>query len=489
MPLIDRRRFLQRFGVCAASLTRTPLRSAAPAPRPNFVFILMDDLGWADVGFHGSDFYETPNLDRFARESMRFEQAYAACPVCSPTRASIMTGKYPARLHLTNFIPGRSPRKFARLIPPEFEQQLPLAEQTIAETLRGAGYATASIGKWHLGGNGFGPGEQGFDFVFSTAGRHLAPNWSVNPPHQPRADEQRWARMTEEAEKFIETNQGKPFFLYLPYHLPHIPLESTPARIAKYQAKLERPEFRARAAVKAPSQNNPVYAAMIEEMDEGVGRVLRKIDAAGVAARTVVIFMSDNGGLTAREFEDRPATSNAPLREGKGHVYEGGIREPLVIRWPGVTRPGSVCDVPVSSIDFYPTLLAIAGVKDAPGHMPDGESLVPLLRRAGGLKRRALFWHYPHYSNQGGSPGAAVRSGDHKLVELYEDRRVELYDVRRDPGEKNDLAAQMPEKTAELRSILHAWLKETKAAIPTPNPAFDKNREMEGLRWIRPARN
>jgi arylsulfatase A-like enzyme len=202
----------------------------------------------------------------------------------------------------------------------------------------------------------------------------------------------------------------------------------------------------------------------------------------------VVIFMSDNGGLTAREFQNRPATSNAPLREGKGHVYEGGIRNPVVVRWPGVTRAGSVCDVPVSSVDFYPTMLEIAGVKDAPGHVPDGESIVPLLRGSGGLKRRAIFWHYPHYSNQGGSPGGAVRSGDYKLIDMYEDRHVELYDLRRDPGEKNDLAQKMPEKAAELRALLHAWLKETKAAMPAPNPAYDKSREMEGLVWTRPAR-
>jgi arylsulfatase A len=485
MPAIDRRSFLQGLGLLPAFAAPAPL---AAAQRPNFVFILMDDLGWADVGFHGSTFYETPNLDRFARESMKFEHAYAACPVCSPTRASIMTGKYPARLHLTNFIPGRSPRKFARLVPPEFEQQLPLAEQTIAETLRGSGYATASVGKWHLGGAGFEPDKQGFDFVFNTAGRHLSPNWTVNPPHQPREGEQRWARMTEEGEKFIQANRGRPFFLYLPYHLPHIPLESLPERIAKYEAKLKRPEFRDRAAVREPSQNNPVYAAMVEEMDLGVGRILKQIEASGVARRTVVVFMSDNGGLSAREFEDRPATSNAPFREGKGHVYEGGIREPLVIRWPGVTRAGAVCNVPVSSIDFYPTLLEIAGVKDVPGHVPDGVSIVPLLRQSGGLQRSAIFWHYPHYSNQGGNPGAAVRSGDYKLVELYEDHHVELYDVVRDPGEKNDLAAKMPEKAAGLRKLLQAWLKETNAAMPTPNPSYDKDREMEGLRWVRPAR-
>lgn len=478
MTSLNRRDFLAALGGSASLM-------ATGGQKLNFVFILMDDLGWTDAGYNGSDFYETPNIDRFSRQGMKFTSGYAACPVCSPTRASIISGKYPARLHLTNFIPGRSPRKYAKLVPPEFEQQLPLEEVTIAEALKKGGYTSASIGKWHLGGRDFYPGKQGFDLSFVTNGSHIYPRWKVDPPFQVHGQEQRYVRETEEAEQFIEKNKGNPFFLYLPYHLVHIPLESIQERIAKYEAKLNTPKFRARKDAAGPSQNNPVYAAMVEEMDIGVGRVLKKLEDAGIAGRTVVFYMSDNGGLTAREFQDRAVTSNAPLREGKGFTYEGGIREPWLVRWPDVTKPGSVCDVPVTSVDFYPTILDMAGVKDEPGHITDGESIVPLLRRNGKLRREAIYWHYPHYSNQGGDPSGAVRKGDYKLIEFYEDRRVELYDLKNDIGERNNLAAKMPAKAEEMRKMLHAWLEEVSAAMPTPNPNYDEARQLEGLRWVK----
>ncbi|HYO82781.1 MAG TPA: sulfatase [Bryobacteraceae bacterium] len=456
---MDRRLFLQTFA--AASM----MQAQNNARKPNIIFILMDDLGWADLSCYGSRFHQTPHLDRFASQGMRFTEAYAACPVCSPTRASIMTGRYPGRLQLTNFIPGRSPRPFAKLVPPEFQQQLPLAENTLAERLKAQGYATAHIGKWHLGGTGFTPDLQGFDLSFSTGGRHLAGTWTVQHPHQPRPEEDRADRLTLEAERFIEANRARPFFLYLAHHLPHIPLEA-------------RSEISARYEKKQPSngQYHPVYAAMLETFDSLIGRLLKKIDNTGLIGNTVVIFTSDNGGLTAPEFANKPTTSNRPLREGKGHLYEGGIRVPLLVRWPGVTKPGSTTSEPTSTVDWVPTLTGEGGT--------DGKSILPLLRGSAPSKPRPLFWHYPHYSNQGGEPGAAVRLGDHKLIRFYADDRKELYNLREDPGEKSDLSAQLPARTKELAALLNSWLSDIGAAMPTANPNHDPRRETEGLRWV-----
>jgi arylsulfatase A-like enzyme len=455
---MNRRSFLQL-------LTANGLLAQRNSRRPNILFVLMDDLGWADLGCYGSRFYSTPHLDEFASTAMRFTNAYAACPVCSPTRASILTGKHPARLRLTNFIPGRPPRPYARLIPPLFEQQLPLSEITLAEKLKASGYTTAEIGKWHLGAAGHTPDQQGFDLSFSTSGRHLAGAWTVQQPHQPRPDEDRAERLTTEAERFIEANRSRPFFIYLTHHLPHIPLEARSEITAKYQNKPPSNE-----------QYHPVYAAMIETFDALIGRLLKKLDQAGASGNTIVIFTSDNGGLTAREFENKPTTSNLPLREGKGHLYEGGIRVPLIVRWPGVTKAGSVSDVPVSSVDWMATLAGAAGT--------DGENLMPVLRGERPRKPRPLFWHYPHYSNQGGNPGGAVRIGDLKLIRFYEDDRRELYDLRDDPGEMTDLAAKMPAKKKELSVVLDSWLKNVGAAMPTVNSKYDQSRELEGLRWV-----
>jgi arylsulfatase A-like enzyme len=478
MPLIGRRTFLAALGASSFGAARS---------RPNIVFVLMDDMGWADFSAQGSDFYETPTMDRLAAQGMRFTQGYAACPVCSPTRASIMTGKYPARLHLTNFIPGRSPRPFARLVPPQFAQQLPLEEATIAEVLAAAGYATACIGKWHLGGEGYSPDRQGFQLSFSTGGGHSSPKWTVNRPHVPREGEWRSERQTEEAEKFLEANRGRPVFLYLTYHLPHIPLDARAEIVAKYEVKLNQLQFRSRRDVMEPSQNIPLYAAMMEMADEGIGRVLKKLDELKQAENTVVILTSDNGGLTAPEYQKRPVTSNRPLREGKGHLYEGGIRVPWIVRWPAVVKAGTLCDDPVSSVDFYSTLLEIAGVSDVAGHVPDGRSFVPLLKGAGRMSERPLFWHYPHYSNQGGAPAGAVRLGDFKLIEFYEDNHVELYDLRKDPGEKNNLAASAPARADRLRKTLLSWRGQVQAHMPEGNPRYDTARQMDGLNWTRPA--
>lgn len=453
------------FAGIALTLCLLPPTHAAPAERPNVVFFLIDDLGWADVGCFGSQYYQTPNIDRLAAEGMRFTDAYAACAVCSPTRASIMTGKYPARLHLTDWIPGEGDSPANTLRIPDWRKVLPLEEVTVAEALKSAGYICASIGKWHLGGPPYYPEHQGFDL--NVAGGNIGHPASCFWPYEGKTHtvpglkdgghegEYLTDRLTDAAEHFLEQNKAKPFFLYFPHYAVHRPLEGKREIVAKYKARPPQ-----------GGQTNAVYAAMIESVDHSVGRILRQLDALGLAGNTVVVFMSDNGGLWPQ------STVNAPLRAGKGYPYEGGIREPMIVKWPGVTPPGTTCAVPVSSIDFFPTLLEIAGVK-LPGPV-DGLSLVPLLKRSGSLRREALFWHYPHYwNNSRVRPYGAVRAGDWKLIEFYEDMRVELYNLKEDLSEARDLARERPEMALELRALLHNWRQSAHAQMPTPNP--DRN--------------
>lgn len=443
----------------------------------NFILIVSDDLGWRDLACYGSQFYETPNLDRLASQGMRFTDAYAACPVCSPTRAALMTGKYPARLNLTDWIPGRKQWPAARLLTPAFRQELPLEEVTIAEALKPAGYVSASIGKWHLGNQEFWPERQGFDLNVagtergspkSYFGPFDLPNLSGGTPQDYLTD-----RLTDEAIRFIELNRNRAFFLYLPHFAVHLPLQAKSPLIEKYKTKA-RPDA---------AQRDPVYAAMIESMDEGVGRLMRRLEELALAERTVVIFTSDNGGLIYEGSRKTPVTSNHPLRAGKGHLYEGGIRVPLIIRWPGTVRPGSVCEVPVSSQDIFPTLVELAGLK--PGKV-DGISLVPLLRGSGRLRREALYWHYPHYSNQGGVPAGAVRAGEWKLIEFYEDGRLELYNLREDIGERRNLARLVPQKAAALHAMLRRWRQAVGARMPEPNPNYDPAKADQGLAGVEP---
>jgi arylsulfatase A len=440
---------------------------ASESPKPNVVLILVDDMGWADLGCYGSTFHETPNLDRLARRSMKFTNAYAACPVCSPSRAAIMTGKHPARLHLTDWLPGRTDRVSQKLLRPLIRQELPLEEVTLAEALKPSDYATASIGKWHLGGPAFWPEHQGFDLNVGGTGTGSPPGgyfgFKTPTMASQTVGEYLTDRLTEEAVAFVERNRDRPFFLYLPHYAVHIPLQAKPAVLAKFRAK----------PVGDSSQSNPIYAAMIENLDAGVGKIVATLDRLEIADRTVLIFTSDNGGLSVKEGPNTPATSNAPLRAGKGFLYEGGIRVPLIVSWPGVTRPGSVCDVPVSGQDLYPTVLGMAGIEPAPGQVIDGESLVPLLNGEARSRRDALFWHYPHYSNQGGKPGGAVRRGDLKVIKSYEDGQLEMYDLKRDVGEENNLAADRPEEAAELAKLLSDWLGSVGAQMPKPNPDFD----------------
>jgi arylsulfatase A len=445
---------------------------AAQSPSPNVILIVLDDFGWADLQCYGSTFYRTPNLDRLATQGMRFTDAYAACPVCSPTRASILTGQYPARLQLTDWLPGRADQPSQKLLRPQIRQQLPLDLTTLAESLKKAGYSTAHIGKWHLGGKGFEPERQGFDL--NIAGDHTGTPLSYFYPYRrsnatmPGLEsgaegEYLTDRLSSEAERFIEQHQKRPFFLYLAHYAVHIPLKAKQELVSKHQQRPTQP---------GQTQTNAIYAAMIESVDEGVGRILKKLDALKIGEQTIIFFTSDNGGLSVKEGPATPATSNAPLRAGKGHLYEGGIRVPLIAHWPGAIQPGSRCQVPVSSIDLFPTIAEIVGLTRHSQLIFDGVSLLPLLKQSGPFQRDAIYWHYPHYSNQGGKPGSAIRSGDWKLIEFLEDNRTELYNLAQDVGEKSDLAGQLPDQAAALRRKLIDWRRSVNAQMMRPNPNY-----------------
>ena len=452
MSRISRRELLAGMGGIGL-LGLSAIAGRSELEKPNFVFILMDDLGWMDLSCYGSKFYETPNIDRLATQGMRFTNAYAACPVCSPTRASILTGKYPARLQLTDWIPGHK-QENPKLLVPKFYQELPLRETTIAETLKAAGYVSASIGKWHLGREPYYPEKQGFDLNFGGTYQGNQPSYfypyGIKNIKTGVEGEYLTDRLTNEAEKFIEANRDRPFFLYLSHYAVHTPLAGKPEVVEKYKKKVKP----------GMDQNNPVYAAVIESVDESVGRIMAKLDDLKLADNTVLIFFSDNGGLT-------DVTSNAPLRLGKGHLYEGGTRDPLIIRWPGKVQAGSLCHTPMISTDFYPTMLEMAGIK---GSSPDGVSIMPLLRQKGSIERKTFYWHYPHYHRC--TPGGAIRDGDWKLIEFFEDGHVELYNLKDDLSETTDLATKMPEKAQELRKKLAVWRKSVNAAMPTPNPDY-----------------
>lgn len=455
------------LGLLLSALTWSPAGFAAtPAAKPNIVLILADDLGWTDLGSFGSDLYESPHLDQLARDGMKFTQAYSACTVCSPTRGALLTGQYPARTHLTDWIPGRRPDN-PKLLIPAWKKYLALDDTTFADRFKAAGYATASVGKWHLGREPYYPEKHGF--TLNVAGTELGSPVSgyfapykiatlrEGPPGEYLTD-----RMADEAMRFVEQHRDQPFLLYYPLFAVHTPIQAPAALVGKYQAKL----------TPGRRHTNATYAAMIESMDTAVGRLRSKLAELGIADRTVILFASDNGGHL-------PTTNNAPLRAGKGSAYEGGVRVPLIVCWPGVTRPGSVSEVPTISTDFYPTLLAMAGLTDVPDHPCDGINLEPVLRGRASQPREALFWHYPHYQlyQQGGStPYGAVRAGDYKLIEFFDDMRVELYNLRDDIGETKDLAATQPERTAKLRAQLHAWRESVGAQMPTPNPHYDPSK-------------
>lgn len=439
---------------------------AAP-PRPNVIVILADDLGAVDLTCYGSRFHRTPHLDRLAADGLRFTAAYASCPVCSPTRAALLTGKVPPRLGITDWLPGRPDRPDQPLRRPQLQQQLALAEITLAEALKKAGYVTGHIGKWHLGGDGFGPEQQGFDS--NVAGDHTGTPLSYFAPFRNKqgfmpglekapAGEYLTDRYAAEAERFLDRHKDQPFFLYLPHNAVHTPLRAKAELIKNYPPK-----------VVPGRQSNPVYAAMLESLDDSVGRVVRKLDQLKLSDRTIVVFTSDNGGLATLEGPGTPATINSPLREGKGWLYEGGVRVPLIVKWPGVVKAGGTSAVPVISHDLFPTLVQAGG--GTVGAI-DGVSLLPLLRGGAGPRREALYWHYPHYANQGSRPGGAVRAGAWKYVESYQDGRRELYDLSKDGSENRNLAAEQPEVVAKLAAQLDAWRKQVGASMPTPNPDY-----------------
>lgn len=431
-----------------ASLAGLHSAAALEAPRPNIVFFLIDDLGWRDLGCCGSTFYRTPNIDRLAAGGMRFTDAYAACSVCSPTRASLLTGKYPARLHLTHIL-GRKPPAHERLRVPDWTEHLPLEEVTFAEALKEAGYATAQFGKWHVGDAPFTPENQGFDVVVADA------------RHKNRHDKN-VTQLTDAAIGFMRSRARGPFLAYLCHHTVHVPYEADRDVAAEYRKRAP-----------ALGQNNPTMAAMIEALDASVGRVLAALDELGIAGNTIVIFTSDNGGLRSVREGERvvTATDNAPARGGKSMLYEGGTRVPLIISWPGVTRPGSTCGEPVISNDLYPTLLDMACLPLRPPQHQDGLSLAPLLKGTGALNREALFWHFPHY-HSGVEPGGSMRAGDWKLIEFFADDRVELYNLKEDIGETRDLAGKLPDKVAALRGRLRGWREAVGAQMPVPNPDY-----------------
>jgi len=435
----------------------TALFPVLAAGRPNVIFLLVDDMGYADVGVYGNTYHQTPHIDRLAAEGMRFTDAYAAAPNCSPTRGSILTGHWPARTGVTQYLAGNF-LPHAKLFQAQLPDGLPLRETLIAQPLRAAGYATASIGKWHLGAGEYLPEKRGFDLNFAGSywGHHAAMFAPYKVPDIPDATPGEYLtdRLTRESERFIEANRDRPFFLYLPLYAVHSPIEAKARLIEKYKQRTD-----------PTGRNNATYAAMVEGVDQCVSRLTRKLAELGLTGRTIIFFFSDNGGVEGRAF-------NGCLRRGKGWLYEGGIREPLIIKWPGVTKPGAVSRTPVSSVDFYPTILAMTGVSDTHGHLSDGLSLTPLLTVAGPLERSTLYWHYPHYSNAGASPTGAIREGEWKLIEFFEDNHLELYNLKADPGEQHNLAPVKSKLARRLLEKLRRWRTETGAQMPVPNPDY-----------------
>ena len=459
---------------------------ATAARKHNIVFILADDLGWRDLSNEGSTFYESPHIDRIAGEGMKFTRGYATCQVCSPSRASILTGKYPTKHGITTYIGDRSGTAWRSTgrhdshLPSAYEHNLRAGEITLAEVLRDAGYKTFFAGKWHLGSKGSWPTDHGFEINKggwdggSPRGGYFPPWDNLNLESGP-AGESLPIRLGRETAAFIDANRDQPFFAYLSFYSVHSPIQTSPVLWKKYRDKAadvglveERFIFDRRLAVRQV-QDCPIYAGMIESMDDAVGIVLKKLDELNLAENTIVCFTSDNGGVSSG---DAYSTSNLPLRGGKGRQWEGGIREPYYIKAPGITHAGTTSAVPVSGIDWYPTLLELAGVPAPDEQDIDGVSLLPLLK-GGWIVDRPLIWHYPHYGNQGGEPSSIITENDWKLIHYHEDGRDELYQLATDPSEQTDLAPLKPDRVKALRAKLDAWLKETGARFPTKDTQFD----------------
>ncbi|MES2597993.1 MAG: sulfatase [Verrucomicrobiota bacterium] len=440
--------------------------SLLQAAKPNIVFILADDLGWRDLSCYGSTFHETPHLDKLASQGLRFTQAYTAGAVCSPTRGSIMSGKVPPRTGVTDYIPGLSSAG-QKLITKPTNKQLALEEVTVAEALKGGGYQTFYAGKWHLGNQGFEPQDQGFEVV--------VPDASLG-----NKEWQGGQRLSEAAVKFLDEHDAKrPFFMFLGYHEPHTPILEYPDHIAKFREKAAKLPGGDHHRVERDGQtrleqNDPAYASEVAGLDGFVGTVLDKLDRNGLTENTVVIFFSDNGGLSTKATPG--PTSNEPLRAGKGWLYEGGIRVPLIVRAPGMTKAGSTADTPVISTDFYPTLLTLAGLAAKPDQHRDGLDIGALLSGGAAPARDPFYWHYPHYHGSTWAPGGAMREGDWKLIEFFDEGTAELYNLKADISETQNLAATNPERLKSMQSKLAAWRGETGAYMPLPGetPVSDK---------------
>jgi len=465
-----RRNFLKTMGLGVTTLATYGcasiselIGSRASNDKPNIIFILADDLGWAELGCYGNKFNETPNLDKLAREGMRFTEAYAAAPVCSPYRAALMTGQYPARVGITDYLR------------PNDAKHLSTDYVTIAEMLGRAGYATGIIGKWHLtgyanhGAKEIGPDLHGFDEVIVSENRGIGGGSYFHPYHFNREIKKRLPgreylvdRCNLEAVEFIERHKDGPFFLYLSHYAVHTRLLGKDELVAKYEKKPGASKGnRAR-------RNNPHLAAQLESIDEGVGMIMNKLDELGLANNSVLIFTGDNGG------EDR-VTSNAPLRAGKSTLYEGGIREPLVVRWPEIVKPGSVCNKPTSNIDFYPTFLQFSGCSADQSQHFDGVSILPLLENPKAeLGRDTFYWHYPLEKSHflGGHSAGAIRQGNFKLIEFFDNGQVELYNLADDISEEHNLAVELPNKVTELQKRLAKWRVEVGASLPAGQKRF-----------------
>lgn len=456
---------------------------AQGAEKPNIVCFVVDDLGYMDVGPNNpNSFYDTPHLNALADTGLRFTAGYSTCPVCSPTRASLLTGKYPQRTGITDYIGAAQPDAWNRptkLLPARYRDRLRHEELTFAEVLKQAGYATLFAGKWHLGPEEFWPESQGFDLNLGGTGsggpyggnKYFSPYGNPRLPDGPPG-EHLPDRLAQEVVRFIEQHRRDPFLAYFCFYSVHTPLMSREDLRQKYEARAKSISRAGPAWGKERErqvrliQDHAVYAGMVEAMDLAVGKVLQTLTQLGLNDNTIVVFTSDNGGLSTSEGHP---TSNVPLRAGKGWMYEGGIRVPWIVRAPGMTKRGGLCQTPITSADLFPTLLELAGISQPASLSIDGKSLVPLLRGRD-LDPRPLYWHYPHYGNQGGAPGGAIRDGDWKLIEWYEDGAVELFNLQEDIGETRNLAQQRPDKIQELKTKLEAWRTDVGAVMPTANP-------------------
>ena len=470
--------------LCALSIFITAVPTLIDAKQTNFLFFLVDDMGWADIGANGSKFHETPNIDRLAKSGMRFTQGYAAGSVCSPTRASIMTGRHPVRVDITDWIPGQSNRKTNPLLHPDDLSHLPLAEVTIAEALKEHGYQTFFAGKWHLGNKGQWPTDQGFDINIGGHHRGSPPGGYYSPWSNPalkakQPGEYLTERLTDESVKFLEErDKTSPFLLYLSYYNIHTPIQAYKKHIDHYKAKAAKafqdvtPTEPEHDGINRTRQDNPALASMVAAVDDSVGVLLDKLTELKLDKNTVIIFFSDNGGLSTLA---RPGPGcNLPLRAGKGWLYEGGVREPTIIRAPDVTQPNSVSHKPMVSMDFFPTMLDLAGLPLQPKLHVDGQSLLPHLK-GDDSGQRTFYWHYPHYHGSTWKPGASIRDGDWKLIEFYHYKNFELYNLADDPGERQNLAKAKPTKAKLMRAKLLAWQKQMQAKMPVPNPDYDPN--------------